>query len=245
MSRKTLILGLALPALLAYLVLGALCVLRWFSFSDPDTTAQVYLEALRSRRLDAIYLYSESLGARLAALTEGSDLGEDQRKDLWAKDFARFTLEFDRGASALDSMRRERQLLSSQARVAPATVKDYRAEVKSGQELDLASYRDVEGEGYHRYFRISYPSADQAPPVSLLDNVQTGRDRLIRSVIVRVEVLRRPEVGWLKAQAMRWGWLDRLKPAFPFLKLLPPADPSRIWMAGVSFTIDKTTLETF
>jgi hypothetical protein len=240
-----LILGLALPLLLAYLILGALVVLRSQSYCDPDTAAQVYLEALRSRRLDAIYLYSELLGARLAGLTEGSDLGEEQRQQLWAKDFTRFTLEFNRGAGSMDSLRRERLLLSSKAAVAPAAVKDYRAEVKSGQELNLVSYRDVEGEGYHRYYRISYPSPDQAPPVGLLDNVQTGRDRLIRSVIIRVQVLRRPEVGWLKAQAMRWGRLDQVASWYPFLSLLPPAEPSRIWMVGVSFTVDKTTLETF
>jgi hypothetical protein len=241
-KKRLLILGLVLLGL--YLLAGAAINLRWSYLASPQDAALDYLEALRDRNAPGIYLYSDMLGPHLADMMEKSDLTQEQRKNLWAKDFARWKMEYDRGSDAEDALRRERQLMLPAVQIVSTEVADYKAEEHDGVDLNLATYHDVPGIVHHRYFQLIFKSASEAPPVSILGNVQTGRQRRIKSVVVRVEVRRRPDVGWLRSMLVEWDWMEEAGILFPRV-LGPPDDPSELWMTRLSFDVDKLTLETF
>ena len=241
-KKRLLILGLVLLGL--YLLAGAAINLRWSYLASPQDAALKYLKALRDRDAPGIYLYSDMLGPHLADMMEKSDLTQEQRKNLWAKDFARWKMEYDRGSDAEDALRRERQLMLPAVQIVSTEVADYKAEEHDGVDLNLATYHDVPGVVHHRYFQLIFPSASQAPPVSILGNVQTGPQRMIKSVVVRVEVRRRPDVGWLRSTLVEWDWVEEAGFLFPRI-INPPDDPSELWMTSLSFNVDKLTLETF
>ena len=240
--KRLLILGLVLLGL--YLLAGAAMNLRWSYLASPQDAALDYLEALRDRNAPGIYLYSDMLGPHLADMMEKSDLTQEQRKNLWAKDFARWKMEYDRGSDAEDALRRERRLMLPAVQIVSTEVADYKAEEHDGVDMNLATYHDVPGIVHHRYFQLIFKSASEAPPVSILGNVQTGRQRRIKSVVVRVEVRRRPDVGWLRSMLVEWDWMEAAGFLFPRV-LGPPDDPSELWMTRLSFDVDKLTLETF
>ncbi len=241
-KKRLSVLGLVLLGI--YLLAGTAVTLRRAFLIPPQSAASKYLEALRGRDAAAIYLYSDMLGPHLAGMMDKSDLTEEQRKHLWAKDFARWKMEYDRGAEAEDALRRERALLTPSVRILPAEVDDYKAEVHDGIDLNLVSYNDVPGMIHHRYFRLSFDEDSKAPQVSVLGNVQSGSQRRIKSVVVRVEVRRRPDVGWFRSVLAEWDWLEEIGFLFPRI-IGPPADPSKLWMASLSFDVDKLTLETY
>lgn len=241
-KKRLLIMGLVLLGL--YLLAGAAVSLRRSYLASPQEAALNYLTALRDRDAPSIYLYSDMLGPHLADMMEKSDLTQEQRKNLWAKDFARWKMEYDRGSEAEDALRRERQLLLPSVQIVSTDIKDYKAEEHDGVDLNLATYHDVPGLVHHRYFQLIFPSASQAPPVSVLGNVQTGRERRIKSVVVRVEVSRRSDVGWLRSTLVEWDWMEEAGFLFPRI-VSPPDDPSELWMTSLSFNVDKLTLETF
>jgi hypothetical protein len=241
-KKPVLILAIVLAAV--YLLAGTAVTLRRTTLASHEKAASQYINALRDRDLTAIYLYSNMLGPHLAGMMEKSGLSEEQRKNLWAKDFARWKWEFERGTKAKDALRRERTLMDPSVRIVPTDVGDYKAEVHDGVDLNLASYHDVPGTIYHHYFQLIFASASQAPPVSVLSNVRTGRQRRIKSVVVRVEVSRRPDVSWIRGQLVEWDWLEEIGFLFPAI-LDPPDDPSGLWMTNLSFDVDKLTLETF
>jgi hypothetical protein len=241
-KKRLLILGLVLLGL--YLLAGFAITLRRTYLASPQEAALNYLTALRDRDAPGIYLYSDMLGPHLADMMDKSDLTQEQRKNLWAKDFARWKMEYDRGSAAEDALRRERKLLLPSVQIVSTEVSDYKAEEHDGVELNLATYHDVPGVVYHRYFQLIFPSAAQAPPVSLLGNVQTGRQRRIKSVVVRVEVRRRLDVGWFRSTLVEWDWMEEAGFLFPRIAD-PPDDPSELWMTRLSFNVDKLTLETF
>jgi len=215
MSRRkwVTIVGLALG--LPYLALGTLVVLRRSQWSDPDLAARDFLDALRKRDAVGIYLYADMLGPRLSGMMEKSDLAEDEKKYLWAKDFGRWREEFEKGSRSMDSLRQERALISPQTRISAMHPDNFRAEVRSGEDLNLVTYHDVPGECYHRYFKLEFPSIEQAPPVDLLQNIQTAGRRHIKSVVIRVEINRRPEVGPIESLLLKWLWLDKIAWLYP------------------------------
>ncbi|MBN2495803.1 MAG: hypothetical protein JXR96_14530 [Deltaproteobacteria bacterium] len=232
--------------LVAYLLFGAAVTLRSMWRPPPSEAARAYLTSVARRDLPGIYLYSDMLGAKLAGMMADSGLSEAQRKHMWAKDYARWKREFERGTRSMDSIRRERQLLRPDASIVPVEVEHYKATLRGRDgEESLASYRDVPGQTHHVYFKIEYASADKAPPVGILNHVQGGKDSRIRSVVVRVEVRLRPEVKGLRALLLEQGWMDRIAFLVPFRDLLGHDRPASIWMAGVSFDVDRMTLETF
>lgn len=241
-QKLLLILGLVLLGI--YLLAGTAVTLRRAFLIPPQAAALDYLEALRDRDAAAIYLYSDMLGPHLAGMMDKSDLTTEQRKHLWAKDFARWKMEFDRGSEAEDALRRERTLLPPSVQIVSTEVDDYKAEVHDGVDLNLASYNDVPGLIHHRYFQLIFKPDSEAPPVSALGNIQTGHQRRIKSVVVRVEVHRRPDAGWFRSALVEWDWLDEIGFLFPRVTG-PPEDPSKLWMAGLSFDVDKLTLETY
>jgi hypothetical protein len=241
-KKRLLIAGLVLLGL--YLLAGAAITLRRAYLASPQEAALSYLKALRNRDAPTIYLYSDMLGPHLADMMEKSELTQEQRKNLWAKDYARWKMEYDRGSEAKDALRRERQLMMPEVQIVSTEVADYKAEEHDGTELNLATYHDIPGIVIHRYFQLIFPSASQAPPVSILGNVNTGRQRRIKSVVVRVEVRRRPDVGWLRSALVEWDWMEEAGFIFPRI-IAPPDDPSELWMTSLSFDVDKLTLETF
>jgi hypothetical protein len=241
-KKRLSILGLALLGI--YLLAGMAVTLRRAFLIPPQSAALKYLEAVRGRNAAAIYIYSDMLGPHLAGMMDKSDLTEEQRKNLFAKDFARWKMEYDRGTEAKDALRRERALLTPSVQIVPAEVDDYKAEVDDGIDLNLVSYNDVPGMIHHRYFRLSFDECSKAPPVSVLGNVQSSPQHRVKSVVVRVEVRRRPDVGWFRSLLVEWNWLEEIGFLFPRI-VAPPADPSRLWMASLSFDVDKLKLEIY
>jgi hypothetical protein len=241
-TRKTLI-WLAVGVAVIYLLLGALVALRTGTYAPPEEAASAFLAALEKPDLAGIYRYSDLLSAHLAGLLSGANLSEDQKRDLQAQDFVRWTQEVERGQQAEDALRVERALLrrgTAIARVSPAR---YRAEIRQGVTLNLATYRDVPGQIYHSYFQLSFPEAG-APAVGLLTNVETGLERRIRSVVVRVESRRRPDVHGVRALLFDWDWLDALTGIYP-TGWFPAANPAALWMCQLSLDVDKLTLSTY
>ena len=245
MSGKKWIVLTALLLGLPYLALGTLVALRVHWWADPGRAAADFLEALRKRDAVGIYLYADMLGPRLSGMMEKSKLTENEKKQLWAKDFGRWRDEFKKGSKSMDSLRAERELLSGQVHFSECYPAEYRAEVDDGQGLNLVSYRNVTGECYHRYFKLDYPSARTAPEVKLLQNIETALQRRIKSVIVRVELNRRPEVGPVESLVLDWEWLDKIAFIFPTGLFPAQDDPAQVWSAHLSFNVDKTTLETY
>jgi hypothetical protein len=244
MSWKKRLLIAVLVLLGIYLLTGTTVALRRAFLAPPQAAALKYLQALRDRDAAAIYLYSDMLGPHLAGMMDKSDLSEEQRQNLWAKDFARWKMEYDRGSEAEDALRRERALLPPSVQIVATQAEDYKAEVHDGISLSLASYNDVPGMIHHRYFQLVFGAESEAPLVSVLENIHTGPQRRIKSVVVRVEVQRRPDVGWFRSVLAEWDWLEEIGFLFPRVTA-PPEDPSDFWMAGLSFDVDKLTLETY
>lgn len=228
-----------------YLAFGTLISLRKYWFTPPELAADNYLRALQERDTAVIYLYSDMLGPRLMDMMEKSRMTDEERRQLWAKDYTRWRSEFQRGAKAMDSLRRERELITGQVQYVRVSPQEYKAEVKQGEEINLLSYVDLPGEIHHRYYRLTFPSTEQAPPVSVLDNIRTGAQRRIKSVVIRIRVRRRPDANAFASLIMEWDWLDNVSFLFPFAAWVPHQDPSDAWMAGLSFDVDKLTLETF
>jgi hypothetical protein len=236
--------GLILLALV-YLLPGALVCLRAAWWAAPRDAADAYLASIVNRDTTGIYLYSDLLGPHLSGLMAKSQLSEDARRHMWAKDFTRWQDEFQKGGQAQDSLKRERRLLHGQVRLEPVAGKGFKAEIFHGQESDLVAYRDEPGRTHHLYYRLTYPSAAVAPKVAILDNVRSAPERRIQSVVVRIEVALRPEIGPPRSWLLAWDWLDEIAPAYPFRRLFGPAEPQEVWMAGVRFAADKLSLETF
>jgi hypothetical protein len=236
-----------LGALLAglYLLFSAAVCLRTAWRPEPGRAAEEYLRALQARDATGIYMLSDLLGARLAGMTAGGGLEGDTAKHLQAKDFARWKAEFDRGADSQESLRREVDLVRPAGQLAPDAPEDYQAEVPDAEGTSLESYRDSAGETYHRYWRLSYRSAAEAPAVGQLENVRTGRDRRLKAVTLRLEVSRRPELGGFRTFVLALDALDQVAFLAPARHLFSPPDPSAVWMVRLSFAVDKTRLETF
>jgi len=239
---RWLIAGIILASL--YLLLATVVIWRHCLWAQPQAAANAYLRALQQRDATGIYLYSHLLGPRLAGMMAGSNLDEEQRRRLWAKDFVRWQAEFSKGNLASDPVRRERRLVAPGTRIEAVFPQEYRAEVNLDGDLYLASFHDVPGRSYHYYFRLSYPSPQVAPPVGVLQNVRTDRQRRIKSVVVHLEVQRRPEVRGPQAWLLECDWLRRLEVLVPAW-LFAENDPARVWAVKMSFNVDKLTLETF
>ncbi|MBW2701930.1 MAG: hypothetical protein JRF33_14030 [Deltaproteobacteria bacterium] len=246
MRGKLILIRLFVVFLVIYLFVGAVVTLRHALRSDPLAAGKAYVRALQDRDLPGIYLYSDLLGPRLAGMMAKSDVAENTRKQMWAKDFVRFKSEFQRGGHAMDSLRRERQLLHPEAMVSPVSAGDYAAEIRDidGEE-NLARFGDLPGSIYQLYFRIGYKSPDQAPPVGVLSNISTGKARRIRAVVIRVEVTTRPDIPSWQTFFMGLDWLESIEVAFPFRAWFTIRSPSEVWMAKVIFDVDKKTVETF
>lgn len=245
MSKKKLIVILVAGLGVVYLLAGAVVALRILWWIPPHHAADAYVRALQEHDLPAVYQYAELLGPRLAGLMVKSNLAPEQRQRNWAKDYARWKSEFERGAKAMDSLRRERMLFVPGAKVVRVQVEHYRAEVTRGPDRNLVGYQDVPGAVHHVYYQFIYPDAERAPRVDVLDNIRTATRRRMRSVVLRLEVQRRPDVSWLKARLLEWNWLDELRFLYPYLDVLAPSDPSTVWMVGIRYDADKMTLETF
>jgi len=244
-SWKRVIWRVVVPLGVLYLLLGALVVLRALWWTPPQHASDAFIRALRERDAAGIYLFSELLGPHLDAMLAEGHLSDAERRELRAKDFARFSLEFERGGKSLDSMRRERLLLGPPAEVRPEEPESYKAEVATGQTLDLVDYHDVRGEVYNRYYRVTYPTQAKSQPLGLFDNVRSEPHRPIRSALVRLEVRPRPDLSGFRKQILGWHWLDSVRWAFPFAGPVPEPACAEVWMVGVSFDVDKLTLETF
>jgi hypothetical protein len=243
-NKRPLVIVLVLLGVV-YCLVGALVVMRTIWWAPPQLAASAYLKAVMNRDTTGIYMYSDMLGPHLAGMMAKSKMGHDARRHMWAKDFTRWKTEFEKGSKAQDSLKRERRLLHGQVVVEPIAGGQFKAEVKRGEVIDLETYTDDPGQTHHFYYRLSYPALDGAPKVSILDNVLTGRNRHIRSVVVRVEVRRRPDVEPPQSWLLSWDWLDTISVAFPFRHLFTQASPEEVWMAMVSFAIDKMQLETY
>ncbi|MBW1810099.1 MAG: hypothetical protein JRJ87_18020 [Deltaproteobacteria bacterium] len=244
-SKKTWILFIIIVLVVPYLAVGTAVILKKVWWLEPEITAMAYLEAIRNREAGAIYLLSNMLGPSLSGMMKKSDMSQDQRKLLWAKDFTRWKLEFDKGLKSMDSLRRERLLICPGIQITQAQPAVYRAAVRDGQNENMVSYINVIGETYHVYYQLIFKDRSSAPTVSLLDNVRTGPERRIRSILVRVEVSLRPEIGPIKSTILKWNWLDKIAFIFPTGLFDSCTDPAAIWGAQLSFDVDKLTLETF
>jgi len=228
-----------------YLLLGMPICLRTMWWAPPEQAASAYLKAIVQRDPIGIYLYSDMLGPQLAGMMAKANMDSEVRRHMWAKDFTRWKDEFEKGGQAQDSTKRERRLLHGQVEIEPVPAGDFKAEVDRDGVQDLVSYHDVPGETRHFYYKLTYPSPEVAPPVAILDNIHTGKQRRIRSVIIRVEVRRRPDVEPPATWLLGWDWLDAVAPAFPLRHLFGPTRPEEVWMAQVSFAVDKLSLDTF
>lgn len=227
-----------------YLLMATLVIWRHCLWASPQAAAAAYLKALQHRDPVGIYLYSHMLGPRLAGMMAKSNLTEQQRRQLWAKDLVRWQGEFSKGQLANDPVRRERQLINPHTKITPVHPQDYRAEVRLDGDLYLASYPDVPGQTYHFYYRLAYPTAQAAPPVQVLQNVHTAPKRRIKSVVIHLEVQRRPEVQGWPAWLLERDWLRRLEAVVP-AGLFSKNKPERVWAVKLNFNVDKLTLETF
>jgi hypothetical protein len=233
-------------AFAAYALLATAVCLRQAYRPAPEAAAMAFLGALQARDTASIYLYAEALGAQLDGLAKKSGMSADGRRHLQAKDYARWKAEFERGQGALEGlMRREANLVRSEASVEPASPARYRAVVQDGEGESLESYRDVPGEVYHRYARLSYAAPQAAPPVAALDNVQTGKQRKLREVVLRLEVRPRPALGWLRALSMQLDALDGWAQLVPFRGWFKPVEPAEAWAVRLCLAVDKTSLVTF
>jgi hypothetical protein len=228
-----------------YLLLGLLVTLRIIWLCPPEQAADAYLQALKSSNTALVYMYSDLLGPRLIDMMNKSEMTEDDRKALWAKDYARWKSEYMRGSKALDSLRREREVISEHADFKRVTPESYKAEVRVDGDLNMVAYADVPGETHHLYYQLVYPAPGKAPRVSVLGNIRTGPKRRIKQMVLRVQVRRRPDVDALAALIMEASWISELEFLFPHLGLLSQADPTDVWMVGLSFDVDKLTLETY
>ena len=246
MRGKPIFIRLFVILLVIYLFVGAVVTLRHALLSDPVAAGKAYVKALQDRDLPGIYLYSDMLGPRLAGMMAKSEVAENIRKQMWAKDFVRFRGEFQRGGRAMDSLRRERQLLHPEAMVSRVAVEAYAAETRDidGEE-NLARFSDLPGSIYQLYFRIEYKAPGQAPLVGLLSNISSGEARRIRALVFRVEVEARPDIPSWQTFFMSLDWLEAPEVAFPFRDWFSIRSPSEVWMARVIFDVDKETLETF
>jgi hypothetical protein len=244
-TKKTWILFFIIVLVVPYLALGTLVTLKKVWWVEPEITATAYLEAIRNREAGAIYLLSNMLGPSLSGMMAKSDMSQDQRKLLWAKDFTRWKLEFDKGSKSMDSLRRERLLICPSVQITQAQPATYKAAVRDGQNENMVSYADVIGETYHVYYQLIFKDQSSAPTVAVLDNVRTGQDRQIKSVLVRVEINLRPETDLIKSTILKWSWLDKIAFIFPTGLFNSNTDPAAIWGAQLSFDVDKLTLETF
>ncbi|RME19656.1 MAG: hypothetical protein D6806_17915 [Deltaproteobacteria bacterium] len=245
--RKRLAWGLGVLAFV-YLALAVMVTARHAVWCDPAQAADRYLEALRKKDAAGIYLFSHMLGPHLSGMMEKSNLGAEEKKLLWAKDFNRWREEFSKAGGrghSLDPMRREAALVASASAIEQVSPGDWRS-VEYDQDGEyLASFRDVCGSVHHLYYRLAYRDARSAPPVSILENVRTARSRRIKSVVVRLEVTRRPEVGGLRALLIGWCWLDRLRAIVPAGLFARSAEPHEVWAVKLSLAVDKLKLETF
>jgi len=245
MSRRKKISIAVIVFALLYLLPGTVVFMRHLWWSDPQLAARAYLESLRKRDAVGIYLYADMLGPKLSGMMSKSALSEEQKKHLWAKDFVRWKAEFERGGESMDSLRRERELINPDAELDAIHPESYKAEVSKGDSLNMVTYSDDPGRTYHVYYQHSYPDPEKAPRVALLQNIGSGPGRKIESVIVRLEVSRRPEVGPLKATLLTWDWLEKFEFLYPVALFAGESDPSEIWGVKLSFNIDKLTLKTY
>lgn len=245
MADKKAIVKVVIWLIIVYLLAGLPVCLRTMWWAPPQEAAQAYLKAIVERDATGIYLYSDMLGPHLAGMMAKSNMADDGRRHMWAKDFARWKGEFEKGGEAQDSLKRERRLLHGQVEITPVDGREFKAEITRDKVSQLESYTDTPGETHHFYFKLTYPSAEVAPPVGILDNLNTGKQRRIRSVVIRVEVGRRPDIEPPATWMLELDWLDAIAPAFPLRHLFGPANPEEVWMGQVSFAVDKLSLDTF
>ncbi len=243
--KNTILVRIAVIIGIIYLLLSALECTRYLWWAPPQQAADQFMKALQKDDPAGIYLFSDMLGAHLMGMMVKSNLSSDTRKQMLAKDFNQWKDEFNKGPKAHDTLARERKLINSNMNFENVSCADFKAEVSTGEIRSLESYKDVPGQTYHFCYRLSYPSARHAPRVSLLDNIRTALKRRIKSVTIRVEVSARPEVSPPRSWILGWKWLDTIAPAFPLRYLFSSAKAEEVWMARVSFQIDKTKIDTY
>lgn len=244
-SSRKLLVQLAVVTGIVYLILSALICAKQAWWAPPSLAADGFIEALQEKDPTGIYLFSDMLGAHLTAMMLKSKMSADARKHMLAKDFNQWKDEFNKGTKAHDTLARERKLVNSQMSFESVPCSDFKAEISDGETRNLVSYKDVPGQAYHLCYRFTYPSAQHAPRVRLLGNIRTARNRRIKSIVIRVEVTRRPEISPPRSWILGWEWLDAIAPAFPLRYLFSNAKPEEVWMARISFQIDKTKIDTY
>ncbi len=244
-TKRSVLIKVAVIVGVIYAVICLLECARQSWWSTPKLAADEFIEALQKNDPTGIYMLSDMLNAHLTGMMVKSNVSTDTQKHMLAKDFNQWKDEFNEGSRAHDTLSRERKLVNSNMEYSSISCSDFKAEVQTGETRSLESYNDVPGQTYHICYRFTYPSARLAPTVSLLDNIRTARKRRIKSVAVRVEVSRRPDVTAPRSWILSWKWLDTIAPAFPLRYLFSNSRPEEIWMARISFQIDKTKIDTY
>ena len=228
-----------------YMLLGVVVSLHTYWYADAQEVADGYLRGLQQRDLKTIYRTSSLAQARLSGMLTDSNVDEPKRQKLLDQDYSRWQAEFQKASKSKDMLWRERELISAQVAIKQTNPAEYQVETMQGRDGSLTSYQDLAGRSHQFYYQLSYPTKQPAPKVGILDNIPKGKNRRIRSVVIRVETTLRPDVGWTQALIMGWGWLDTLAIIYPHRHLLPTMQADQVWMAGIGLSIDKQTLTTF
>lgn len=244
MTKKTIIIACGV-LFVFYLLFGSFLWMRSKVYVSPILTADIYIKAIQKNDFLNMYLYSYQLKPHLEGMLLDSNLSQQKQSDLFVKDYLRWSKTLKNNQSSEDGLSTERKLINRWVKLEPVMPEDYQAEVTLEGDMYLTSYQDIRGSTYHFYYRLTYPSSKQAPSASIFNNTANKRWKRIQSVIVRIEVQKRPTVGSWDSFLLGLDWLDPLIIIYPFSKWTKPQESFEVWMAKISFDVDKKTLTTY
>jgi hypothetical protein len=246
MSAKKWIILAGSILLILYLGVGTLLTLRYYYSSKPkDQVVELYLEAIKQRDAETIYRCNHKLAPHLSIVLTGSSIHDQERQELYQKEYSRWLKAFTSNKKTSNSMHRERQLITPDVEFTPTDLKNYKIETGTGRDINLVSYKDIENKIYNFYYQLIYPSKNNAPKVSVLGNIKKKKSSKIKSVVMHFSVFRQQKMGLIKTTILEWEWLDDINFLFPTSYVVTPEHACHTWSVEMSLDVDKLTLETF
>ena len=245
MSTKKVILLIVVPIIVIYSGFASIAILRFHWNTPPEHIALAYLTAIKNRDTQNIYSYSKKLRPNLENMMNKSDVSDEQRQQLLKDDFARWKQDFDKKSKKADNLHKEQLLLPPQVQIMVATPEEYKAETLVDGDVSLISYEDIPLEVYNRYIQLDYTLSSAAPTMGIFENIRKSKNKRIKSVVVRVEVRRRPDIGGFKAMIIDWDWIEDIDIIFPCKMFGREENPYHTWIADIGFEVDKISLKTF
>jgi hypothetical protein len=176
-------------------------------------------------------------------LAKSARLSKNDRAELQKRDYARWMHEYESRSKDPQALVGQRRLMAGNVQVSLVSVDEYKTEAQADGDTYWVLHQNDPGQAYNLFYRLDYPSASTAPSLSALDGLRSPRK--IKSVIVRVQVSRRPDVSASRSWLLGWDFLDALAPAFPFRILFTPPLPEQVWMVRFSLAVDKLYLKEY